>query len=212
MAATPARFTFDLDLGRKREKSRVMSEAAIEEIVQQARMDGYAEGFKEGERSVASVVAQELAAAAAALADRSAAMNLALDEARHRAVSEAVELAASIGRKLASQLIEREPVAEMEALIAECLVSLEGVPHLVIRCAPDLADAIRETAEAQIATSGFGGRLVVLGDPEIAKGDGRIEWADGGIVRDTTALSAEIDEHIRAYLEARRKSPVEGIE
>jgi flagellar assembly protein FliH len=210
MAASPARFTFDLDLGRKREKSRVLSEAAIEELVQQARMDGFAEGFKEGEKSVAAVVAQELAAAAAALADRSAAMNLALDEAKHQAVTDAVELAAGIARKLASQLIAREPVAELEALIAECLSSLEGVPHLVIRCAPDLADAIRAAAEAQMATSGFGGRLVVLGDPEIENGDGRIEWADGGLVRDSAALSAEIDEHIRAYLAARHKSPMEG--
>lgn len=212
MAATPARFTFDLDLGRKREKSRVLSEAAIDELVQQARMDGFAEGFKEGEKSVAAVAAQELAAAAVALADRSAAMNLALDEARHRAVTEAVDLAAGIGRKLATHLIAREPIAELHALIAECLSSLEGVPHLVIRCTPDLADAIRTAAEAEMATSGFGGRLVVLGDPEIATGDGRLEWVDGGLVRDSDALWAEIDQHIRAYLEARRNSPVEATE
>ena len=34
------------------------------------------------------------------------------------------------------------------------------------------------------AARGFEGRLVVLAEPEIAPGDCRIEWADGGVVRD----------------------------
>ena len=44
--------------------------------------------------------------------------------------------------------------------------SLSGVPHLVIRCHPDLADQIRDIANAQIATSGYAGRLVVMGEPD----------------------------------------------
>ena len=31
---------------------------------------------------------------------------------------------------------------------------------------------------------GFEGRIVVLGEPDIALGDARLEWADGGIVRE----------------------------
>ncbi len=204
MASSPARFTFDLDLGRQREKSRVLTEPALDELLQKARMDGYAEGYAQGEKSVAAVVAQELAAAAVALADRSAAMHAALEDAQRRALSESVELAVTVAGKLAVELISREPTAELEALIAECMASLEGVPHLVIRCHPEMADAIRAAAEAQMASTGFSGRLVVLGDPEIPTGDGRIEWADGGIVRDTAAITATIDRRIDAYLAARR--------
>ena len=87
-----------------------------------------------------------------------------------------------------------QPVAELETLIAECLTSIESAPHLVIRCHPDLADTVRAATEARIATSGFTGRLVVIGDPEVALGDGRIEWADGGLVRDRAAISAAIDD------------------
>ena len=43
---------------------------------------------------------------------------------------------------------------------------------------------VRDLAAARMQTSGFAGRLVVMGDPEIVPGDARIEWADGGIVRD----------------------------
>lgn len=90
-------------------------------------------------------------------------------------------------------------------LLAECLPNLAGVPHLVIRCHPDLADAIRDAATAQIASSGFAGRLVVLGEPDIRLGDGRIEWADGGLVRDIAGISHEIDRQISRYLAARTR-------
>ena len=126
-----------------------------------------------------------------------------LDEARAESHKEAVNLAVSVGRKLAFHLVGREPTAELEALIAECMPSLSGVPHLVIRCHEDLADQIRDIATAPIATSGYAGRLVVMGEPDIRLGDGRLEWVDGGLIRDTDGLDIEIDETIAAYLAAK---------
>jgi flagellar assembly protein FliH len=58
-------------------------------------------------------------------------------------------------------------------------------------------------AMQHIETSGFSGRLVVMGDPEIALGDCRLEWVDGGLVRDRAATAAEIDRRIAAFLAAR---------
>ena len=81
--------------------------------------------------------------------------------------------------------------------------SLNGVPHLVIRCHPDLADQIRDIATAQVASSGYQGRLVVMGEPDIRLGDGRIEWVDGGLVRDSAALDAQIQDSIAQYLAAK---------
>ncbi len=114
-----------------------------------------------------------------------------------------MDLAASVARKLAAHLVARQPQAEMAALIAECMASLENAPHLVIRCHPDLCDALKAITEERMKMSGFSGRLVVLGDPDIRLGDGRIEWADGGLVRDINAISNEINTRISAYLAAR---------
>lgn len=209
MAAAPARFTFDLDLGKKRENSTLMSDSAMQAMLHEARMDGFAQGFAEGESSISAKTARVLASAAEALADRAAALNAALDDNRQQTLTDAVELAASIGRKLALHLLAREPTAEIEALIEECMASLDGVPHLVIRCHVDLADAVREIAEARMQTSGFSGRLVVLGEPDITLGDCRIEWVDGGLVRDVNAISAQINSRIAAYLAARGRRPSE---
>lgn len=208
MAAQPARFTFDLDLGRATKRSSGgVAESAVSEMVaharQEARAAGFAEGFAEGENGVAAQSARRLADAAEALADRSAALLATLDDSRMSVEREAIGLAASIARKLATHLMAREPAAELEALLTECLATLESVPHLVIRCHPDLADHVRESATSRANLAGFTGRLIVMGDPEIGLTDGRIEWADGGLVRDAQAISGEIDDKIAAYLAAR---------
>lgn len=203
MSAAPAKFTFDLDLGRRQERNSLVTETAMAALIEEARREGREAGLAEGERSAVAKAAKAEAAAAEALAVRVAAMAANIDDARKQAIAEAVTLAHSIARKLAGGLIARQPTVEIEALIAECMATLDGVPHLVIRCDSALADAVRDIATARMTTSGFTGRLVVLGDPDIAIGDARIEWVDGGVVRDIRKLSAEIDARIAEYFAAR---------
>lgn len=205
--AQPARFTFDLDLRERRAGPAApppgVPEDLVAQLVARAREEAYAEGVAAGEQNATAMAAQTIASAAATLATRTAEMAAALDEATRGIEREAVDLAAAIGRKLAVHLIARYPVAEIEALVAECMASLDGVPHLVIRCHPDIAEAVRETATAHMATSGFSGRLIVMGDPDQRLGDGKLEWVDGGLTRDINTISREIDTRISAYLAAR---------
>ena len=203
MSASPAKFTFDLDLRRSEQKDRLLSENAVTAMLADARTAGFAEGFAAGEQGVNAKAAKQLAAAAGALGERVAAMAAALDDTKKSTLAEAVDLAASIAKKLASSLVAQHPTAEIEALIEECLTSIEGVPHLVIRCHTELAESVREIATDRVHTSGFSGRLVVMGDPEIALGDCRLEWVDGGLVRSATALTAEIDSRIATFLASR---------
>ena len=203
MSAQPAKFTFDLDLGRRQERNSLVTETAMAAMLQEARREGFAQGLAEGERSTAAQAARQLAASAEDLANRVSAMAASVDDAKKQTIAEAVGLAMSVARKLAGGLIARQPAAEIETLVAECLATLNGVPHLVIRCEPSLADAVRDLATVRMQTSGFTGRLVVLGDPDIAVGDARIEWADGGVVRDIHKLSAEIDARVAEYFAAR---------
>lgn len=204
--AQPARFTFDLDLGKRvgaAPPKPMVPEDLVAQLVAQAREEAYAEGLAQGERNATSMAAQTLAAAAGTLATHTAEMAVALDDATHQAQREAIELAASIGRKLALHLLARYPTTELDALIGECMQSLGGVPHLVVRCHPSIADGIRDIATAHMQTSGFSGRLIVMGDPDQRLGDGKLEWVDGGLVRDIGAVSKDIDRKISAYLAAK---------
>lgn len=200
--AAPARFGFDLDLGRSGDKARLMDEAALNKALADAREKALAEGRAEGEAGAAARAAEATASAARGLAEQSARLAEALDAALARTRAEAAELANLIARKLAFHLVDSRPAAEIEALIAECLASLDRVPHLVVRCHPDLADAIKQAAESRAAELGFDGRLVIMGEPDIALGDCRVDWADGGVVRDSAAIEASVDKAIGHYLGA----------
>ena len=211
--AQPARFTFDLDLGQRSTSAPpkpTVPEELVAQLVAQAREQAYAEGLLAGERNATSMAAQTLAAAAGMLATQTAEMAAALDDATLQAPREAIELAASIGRKLALHLLARFPTTELDALIGECMQSLGGVPHLVVRCHPDIADEIRDIATAHMQTSGFSGRLIVMGDPDLRLGDGRLEWVDGGLVRDIGAISQDIDRKIMAFLAASAGTAQQG--
>jgi flagellar assembly protein FliH len=202
VSAQPAKFTFDLDLGRRQEKNRLLTESAMARLIAETRDAGFKEGYAAGEQSDTAKAARQLATAANDLGDRVAAMAAEIDDARKLTMAEAVDLAATIAKKLAAALIEHQPMAEIEELIAECLASIDRAPHLVIRCNVQLADAVRDAAAARVQTSGFAGRLVVMGDPEIVPGDCRIEWVDGGLVRDQASLMRQIDQRIAAFLAA----------
>lgn len=211
--AALARFTFDLDLAKRADEPKPVvqdvppapvgiPQELVDRLVREAREEGFADGLIAGESNATSLATQTIAAAAGTLAAHAASMTAALDEARLETHRHAVDLAVTVGRKLAGHLVTQNPTAELEALIAECMPSLSGVPHLVIRCHPDLANQIRDIATNQIATSGYAGRLVVMGEPDIRLGDGRLEWVDGGLVRDSDALTTDIDQTIADYLAA----------
>jgi len=204
MSTAPAKFHFDLDLGHRQERNTVLTDSALAKLISAARAEGRQEGLAEGQRTVNAEAAVRLGEAASRLADQVASFAEAIDSHRHEVLSEAVEVAASIGRKLAHHLLAADPTAELDALLTECLAGLDAVPHLVLRCAPSLADAVREIALARIAASGFAGRLIVLGEEGYGLDDVKIEWADGGLVRDRALLEAEIDRRVQTYLAARR--------
>ena len=203
MSAAPARFTFDLDLGHREDSRRLLTESKAAAMVSEARAAAFSEGFAAGENGATAKAARQLAEAAGIIGERVAGHAASLEDMRRATLADAVELSATIARKLATALVGRLPAVEIEALINECIASLDGAPHLVIRCNDTLADAVREIAIERMHTSGFTGRLVVMGDPEIAPGDCRLEWVDGGLVRDMNALSADIDRRIAAFLAAR---------
>lgn len=197
------KFTFDLDLARKPTVNKVLPEDEFEQLLAAARQEGYRQGVAAGQATVQAQSAAVLAQSAEKLGDQVARMVASIEQYEKQHLAQSVDLAASVARKLAAHLVARQPHTEMAGLIAECMASLENAPHLVIRCHPDLCDALKAITEERMRMSGFSGRLVVLGDPDIRLGDGRIEWADGGLVRDINAISNEINTRISAYLAAR---------
>ena len=122
--------------------------------------------------------------------------------------TEAVDVAVAVARKLCTELVSREPLGEIMALVSDCFSHLVATPHLVVRINTQLYDAAREKIERLAAHGGFEGRLVILAEPEIASGDCRIEWADGGVVLERAAIEAKITELVGRYMASRDPADV----
>jgi flagellar assembly protein FliH len=196
-----AKFMFDVDFAAGSEPARrtitpAVHEAALAEARATAYRDGVAAALAQSEAR-AAVALERIAAGLEALARQLAAIEARLE-------AEAVEVAVAVARKLAPELIAREPLAEIAALARGCFAQLIAAPHVVVRVSEALHTPAREKLEATARLHGFDGRLIVLGEPEIAPGDCRIEWADGGIVRDRAATDAAIVEAVNRYAAARR--------
>ncbi len=117
--------------------------------------------------------------------------------------TEAVDVAVAVARKLCSELIANEPLAEITGLIRECFSHLVSTPHLVVRINDALYEGARERIEKLAKQSGFEGRLVILAEPAVANGDCKIEWADGGVVLERVAIDAKINELVGRYMASR---------
>ena len=120
-----------------------------------------------------------------------------------RMETEAVDVAIAVARKLCGELVAAEPLGEIVGLVKECFSHLVSTPHLVVRINASLYEVARDQIERLAKQSGFEGRLVILAEPEIATGDCRIEWADGGVVLERAAIDAKINELVDRYIASR---------
>jgi flagellar assembly protein FliH len=200
----PAKFLFDVDFaaGSQREPTIALAEHAtkLAEAEEAARARGYAQG----ERDAQVEISQRIASTLEGIATGIEAAAGALEAIEAKLECEAIEVAVAVARKLAPSLIEREPFAEIAALAGGCFRELVAAPHIVVRVNEGLYAAAREKIEDIARAHAFGGRLVALGEPDIAAGDCRIEWADGGVRRDAGATDRAIGEAVARYISARR--------
>ena len=202
--SAPAKFLFDLDFaaGAEREATIPLSEHALKlaEAETAAHRRGYADAQTDAKVESDRRIAHALERIAVNLGEA----NAALQTIEARLECEAVEVAVAVARKLAPALIECEPFAEIAALAGGCFRELITSPHIAVRVNDSLYAAACEQLDTIARTHGFEGRMVVLGEPGIASGDCRIEWADGGVNRDKAAADAAIGEAVTRYVGARR--------
>ena len=200
MKAT-AKYLFDEDFasGEKPTISMVEHERRRADAESQA----YRNGFTAGQEQAEHEAAQRIAGALSVIADALGRLDSSLTaiEARHE--TEAVEVAVAVGAKLAPELVAREPFAEISALATECFHQLVSTPHVAVRIAENIYEPAKEKIAEIARARGFEGRLEVISDKTLLPGDCRIEWADGGMVRDQAATTAAIDEMVARYIAAR---------
>jgi flagellar assembly protein FliH len=202
--AAPAKFLFDTDFSTPHKTSeRPATPAEIAQKIASAEARAYRDGYDAAQREAkvesdrrTALALEEIGVAVQGIATRFSGIEVRME-------TEAVDVAVAVARKLCSTLVAGEPLAEITALVKDCFSHLVSTPHLVVRINDSLYEAARERIERLAKQSGFEGRLVILAEPEIATGDCRIEWADGGVVLERAAIEAKISERVGRYIASR---------
>lgn len=200
----PTKFLFDVDFasGGDRKQTLALAEHALK--LAEAEKAAHQRGYADAQRDAKVEADRRIAAALERIAVGVAQASSGLNAIETRLECEAVEVAVAVARKLAPALIAREPFAEIAALAQDCFRQLVASPHIAVRVNDALYATARENLDGIMRARGFEGRLVVLGEPQVAPGDCRIEWADGGIDRDSGKTDTAIGEAVASYLCARR--------
>jgi len=193
---TPVKYHFDTPFG---EEGRQRSEQHQQQL-QQAREEGRQQGFEEGRVQArndleAQIVQQmeRMLAACQALAEQRA--DLQKQEERR-----AARIAHAIASRLAPTLLAHQPLNEIEALVADCLDGCRRESRIVVRVADEMVEPLKERLEVLKGRSSFAGQIVLLGEPEMTRGDCRVEWPDGGAERDVSALEDRIADAVERFV------------
>jgi flagellar assembly protein FliH len=200
MTAT-AKYLFDEDFAAGQKPTITLVEADRRRA--DAESQAYRNGFAAGLAQAQNDAAQRTGAALAQIANAMDRLSEALSDIETRLETEAVQVAVSVAGKLASELIAREPLAEISALATDCFSQLVKTPHVVVHIGAEIYDAAKAKLDEIAGARGFEGRVVVMSDPALAAGDCRIEWADGGVAREHVATVAIIDDLVARYVAAR---------
>ena len=205
--AAPAKFLFDMDFSAPdKTRERPATPAEIAERIASAEARAYRDGYEAGQREAkaesdrrTALALEEIGIAIQGIAARYSGIEIRME-------TEAVDVAVAVARKLCTELISGEPLAEITGLVRDCFSYLVSTPHLVVRINDSLYEAARDRIERLAKQSGFEGRLVILAEPEIETGDCKIEWADGGVVLERAAIEAKINELVGRYIASRNQA------
>jgi flagellar assembly protein FliH len=205
--AAPAKFLFDMDFSAPdRMRERPATPAEIAQKVAAAEARAYRDGYDAAQREAKAESDRRSAAALEEIGVNIKSIAQRFSGIETRMETEAVDVAVAVARKLCSTLIAAEPLSEIVGLVKDCFSHLVATPHLVVRINEALYDAAHERIERLAKQSGFEGRLVILAEPEIATGDCKIEWADGGVVLEREAIEAKINELVGRYIASRNQT------
>jgi flagellar assembly protein FliH len=199
----PVKFLFDHDFKAAEKAKPVITPADHEAGLKDADAAGYRRGYETAKAEAQADVERRTAAALERIAATIEGFARGLSAVEARLETEAVEVALAVARKLVPSLIEREPLAEITALATNCFRHLVAAPHVAVRVNEAQHEAVSRKLEEIARARGLDSKLVVLAEPDIAIGDCRIEWADGGVTRDRSAITAAVEDAVTRYVNAR---------
>ena len=181
------------------------SEAELAKAVAEAKTAGEKDGFAKGRAEAMTQIEKQISTTLSAMAGHIIAATETAAGERKDIASTAVEVARAVLQKLHPELARQRGLVEIEGILGRCIDSLKNEPRLVVYVSSEHLDELKRRVDTMTSNKGFEGRIVLIAEEAMKPGDCRVEWADGGMERSSTAIWAEIEavlDRSRALAEA----------
>lgn len=194
------KYTFDNDFDSEAAALEEKRLAAQKRAQEQMKEEAYASGLQEGERQSQNAIEAQTLTVLEELSSKIEQFLSELTAFEHKAKSDAAQLACSIAGKLAPALMRSQPLAEIEALVLECLEYCQKEPRIIIRVEESLAEAIKPRLDELASMRGYPGTILLLSEPGMQEFDCRIEWPDGGLERNGQDVRHDIEKTVQRFV------------
>jgi len=213
----PAKYLFDRQFDETERHEGV--QASLERQLQtqfdcrleNERGQAFDDGRKEGQNSALESLEAKISTSLDKVLGLASNSSQTIDEKCDSIRSETLRVAMAAVDKLASSLLGKDPAKALEKLFAECIELVSEAPHIAIRVNDELAEHIQTRVNEIAQQKGFAGEILVVPDPEIAPGDGQLDWADGGASRSYDDIRQQIDDAVNRYLKTHDNGRVAGL-
>jgi len=110
------------------------------------------------------------------------------------------DLALAMAHALVPRALAQQPLADIEAMLRDCLGRLEREPWLELRLPPDLVESGQALIAKVASDLAYRGEVDVVPDPGLGAGNAKLCWQEGAAVRDLDRIEAEAVALVDAWL------------
>ena len=157
----------------------------------EAVVSAYARGYEDATQAATAADAARTVAALGAIADSLEMIRAQADGQRAQTRADAARLALAFARKLAGNLVDQSPAGPVLEAFASLAFDLAERADVTIRLAPVAVDGVAAAFAGDTLRAAPPPRLVP--DDALGPGDCRIDWPEGGLIRDRAAIEARLD-------------------
>jgi flagellar assembly protein FliH len=210
--AVVRKFTFDNDFDRPKPVAKPEPELVIEDLLPPpppppptfseeelaaaaaaAHKAGLAEGTAKGTADATAQSARLTANALNTIAGHFAKIESEVQATAATLRETTMELSLAMVRRLFPEFARQHGLEEVKELLGRCLDTLRTEPRFTVKVASGAAAVLQGEIEALASARGFEGRIVVAPDESLKPGDCRIEWSQGGMIRNADEIWKAIE-------------------
>ena len=206
----PLKFTFDTAFGTRSEGDKLADNQPVitQADVDAARTQGFIQGREDGLNEIDSQAQIDFKNSMNQISSKLESLISAQAVSHQNAYENAQKFSILIAKKIAKAALNQYPTLQIQSLIEDCLSHISNLPHLVIRVNKDTSQLTKDELQPIIDHKGFDGKLIILGEEDIAVGDCMIEWADGGVAHNTKTIITRIDDILNDYFGIEVLNPI----